>query len=220
MDTYSVVGVSTQCVPSFEQIGYVVFNCTEIFHGVLGADPSISSDTILWTHIDATTPGFNFKHDRNFECAYFSDAQLNAINNSIGGNATNDGASGKFALADDKLINPIFLAVAGLIPVQDGPVGESLSKDRNLLSTGAALVAYTPNCSIMSYDVAYDWINGSIISFSFTQPRTAAPSNLPTACRQRECRGGASSRKVGLKAYPGGGHACSSSSLDYDHEYL
>ncbi|KIY02643.1 uncharacterized protein Z520_01108 [Fonsecaea multimorphosa CBS 102226] len=182
----TTVGVSTQCVPSSsrcdvrmsgnptDESSYVVFNCTENFRGVLGADPSISNDTLLWTHTDATTPDFNFKYDRNFQYAYFSDAQLNTIYNSIGGNATNGGASGELALPDDQLINPIFLAVAGLVPVSNGPAGESLSKDRNLLSIGGAFVAYTLNCSVTSYDVAYDWINGSINSFNFSQTRNGS----------------------------------------------
>ena len=112
----TTVGVSTQCVPSSRrcdvrltgglgpETSYVVFNCTDHFRGVLGADPSISNNTLVWTHTDSTTPDFNFKYDRNFQYAYFSDPGLDKIYNSIGGNATNDGASGELALPNAELI--------------------------------------------------------------------------------------------------------------------
>ncbi|KAJ9611093.1 hypothetical protein H2200_004276 [Cladophialophora chaetospira] len=176
----TTVGVSTQCSPSSKQCNvrmaggttaetsYVVFNCTDHFRGVLGASPSISNDTIDWTHTDPTTPDFNFKYDRNFQYAYFSDPAFDTIYNSIGGNATNGGASGALAMPDNELINPIYLATAGLIPVQNGAAGESLSKDPGVFSLGGGLVAYTLACVATSYDVSYDWINGTIASFDYT----------------------------------------------------
>ena len=175
----TTVGVSTQCVPSSRRCdvrmsggtspatSYIMFNCTDNFRGVLGADPGISNDTLIWTHTDSTTPDFNFKYDRNFQYAYFSDPGLNAIYNSIGGNTTNGGASGELALPDNELINPVFLATAGLIPLQNGPAGQSLSKDSEIFSVGGALAAYTLSCSVTSYDVSYDWINGTIDSFKY-----------------------------------------------------
>ncbi|KIV82325.1 hypothetical protein PV11_04444 [Exophiala sideris] len=172
----TTLGVSTQCIPSTRKCdvrmssddSYIVFNCTTNFRGVLGASPNISSDTVDWTYTDSTTPDFNVKSDRNFQYAYFSDATLATIYNSIGGNQTNGGSSGELALPDDKLLNPFYLATAGLIPVQTGAAGDSLSNDENVFSVGGSFVAYSLNCSVTSYDVSYDWINGSINSFTYS----------------------------------------------------
>jgi hypothetical protein len=182
----ATVGVSTQCVPSSRscdvrmssganvETSYVVFNCTDQFRGVLGADPSISNNTLLWAHTDSATPDFNFKYDRNFQYAYFSDSELTTIYNSIGGNATNGGASAELALPDNELINPIFLATAGLIPLQNGPAGVSLGNDPGVFLVGGALVAYTLNCTVTSYDVSYDWINGTVDSFNYTATKNGS----------------------------------------------
>ncbi|KAG9775175.1 hypothetical protein KCU88_g5157, partial [Aureobasidium melanogenum] len=155
----TTVGVSTQCVPSTSKCdmrlsdqtdadtSFVMFNCTDNFRGVLGAPPSISNNTVLWTQTDSTTPNFNVKLDRNFQYAYFSDPEFTKIYNSIGGNLTNNGSSGDLALPDGSLLNPIYLATAGLIPVLNGPAGESLNRDEDVLS------------------VAYDWVNGAISSW-------------------------------------------------------
>lgn len=176
----STVGVSTQCVPSSWQCNvrmsddassgssYIVFNCTDNFRGVLGAGADIVNNTIIWSHAeDSTTPNFNVKSDRNFQYAYFSDAELDDIYNSIGANQTNDGNSGELALPDSALLNPIHLGVAGLIPVQNGEVGRSLAQDEALFRISDNLIAYTLNCSVTSYDVEYTWINGSVHSLSF-----------------------------------------------------
>lgn len=176
----STVGVSTQCIPSTKQCevrmsegtapedSYVVFNCTENFRGALGASPDVAKDSIVWTQTDSTTPDFNVKLDRNFQYAYFSDPELTRIYNSIGGSLNNSGSSGDLALPDNQLINPIHLATAGLIPVQNGAAGESLSADADVLSLGGSLIAYSLNCTVTSYDVFYTWVNGSINSFTHT----------------------------------------------------
>ncbi|KAK5057828.1 hypothetical protein LTR84_011829 [Exophiala bonariae] len=176
----STVGVSTQCIPSTKQCqvrmsedtspedSYVVFNCTENFRGVLGASPDVAKDSVVWTQTDSTTPDFNVKLDRNFQYAYFSDSEMAQIYNSIGGSPTNSGSSGDLALPDSKLINPIHLATAGLIPVQNGAAGESLSADADVFSLGGSLIAYSLNCTVTSYDVIYTWVNGSINSFTYT----------------------------------------------------
>ncbi|KAL2412524.1 hypothetical protein ABEF91_000287 [Exophiala dermatitidis] len=176
----TTVGVSTQCVPSTSKCdmrlsdqtdadtSFVMFNCTDNFRGVLGAPPSISNNTVLWTQTDSTTPNFNVKLDRNFQYAYFSDPEFIKIYNSIGGNLTNNGSSGDLALPDDSLLNPIYLATAGLIPVLNGPAGESLNRDEDVLSVGGSMVAYSLNCTVTSFDVAYDWVYGAISSFNYT----------------------------------------------------
>lgn len=176
----TTVGVSTQCIPSTKACevrlsdgtdpdsSFVIFNCTDSFRGVLGATPSVSNNTVVWTQTDTTTPDFNVKLDRNFQYAYFSDAGMNEIYNSIGGNLTNGGASGELALPDNSLLNPIHLATAGLVPVQNGPAGVRLSADDDVLSVGGSLVAYSLNCTVTSYEVRYAWINGTIDSFNYT----------------------------------------------------
>jgi hypothetical protein len=176
----STVDVSTQCVPSTTRCkvrmsdsttpenSYVVFNCTDNFRGVLGASPAVANDTIVWTQTDSTTPDFNVKLDRNFQYAYFSAPDLTQIYNSIGGSLTNSGSSGELALPEDDLINPIHLATAGLIPVQNGAAGESLIADADVLSVGGSLIAYSLNCTVTSYDVIYTWVNGSINTFTYT----------------------------------------------------
>ncbi|KAK5238573.1 hypothetical protein LTR47_000316 [Exophiala xenobiotica] len=182
----TTVGVSTQCLPSTGQChvrmsggvtsadSFVMFNCTNNFRGVLGASPNISSDTVLWVHTDSTTPDFNVKSDRNFQYACFSDPTLDEIYNSIGGTVSNGGASGQLALPDDRLLNPIYLATAGLVPVQTGPTGKSLASDEDMFSVGGAFVAYTLNCSVTSYDVSYTWINGTIKYFDYTATRNGS----------------------------------------------
>lgn len=175
----STVGVSTQCIPSTKECkvrmsddtapenSYVVFNCTDNFRGVLGASPDIAKDSIVWTQTDSTTPDFNVKLDRNFQYAYFSDPDLDLIYNSIGGSLNNSGSSGELALPERALINPIYLATAGLIPVQNGAAGDSLSADADVFSLGGSLIAYSLNCTVTSYDMIYTWVNGSINTFTY-----------------------------------------------------
>ena len=176
----STVGVSTQCVPSSRQCdvrmsedtnsgsSYIIFNCTDNFRGILGAGADIVNNTIIWSHAeDPSTPNFNVKSDRNFQYAYFSDAELQEIYNSIGANLTNDGNSGELAMLDSALLNPIHMGVAGLIPVQNGEEGRKLAHDDAVFGISDQLIAYTLNCSVTSFDVEYTWVNGSVDNVRF-----------------------------------------------------
>ena len=178
--TATTVGVSTQCRPMTKSCNtrlsdgatlddmYAIFNCTDNFRGVLGAPPSVSNETMEWTHTDSATPNFNVKSDRNFQYAYFSNPQLTNIYNSIGGDATNGDSSSQLALSDSELINPVHIATAGLIPLQNGPAGTSLGKDPEMLLIGGSFVAYTLNCTVTSYDVQYIWTSGRIHNITYT----------------------------------------------------
>ncbi|KPI41097.1 uncharacterized protein AB675_8049 [Cyphellophora attinorum] len=159
----STVAVSTQCFPSTQQCNvrvhegdsqndtYILFNCTENFRGVLGAPETLAADTVTWTRTDSTTPDFNFKLDRNFQRTWRSSRLV-----------------GRISLPDDKLLTTYYLAIAGLVPVQNNAEGQALLADSPsaLALPGSPLIAYTLNCSVTAHDVNYTWSNNAIHSLT------------------------------------------------------
>lgn len=171
----STIAVSTQCTPTTEQCNvrinkstnpndtYILFNCTDNFRGVLGAPETIAADTISWAHTDDTTPNFNFKLDRNFQYAYFTDPALTTPYNSIGGdpnNTTTDSTS-TLSLPDPLLLATYHLAIAGLVPAQQPSL---LSSPPNLALPIAStpLIAYTLNCTVTAHSLTYTWYANTI----------------------------------------------------------
>ena len=181
----STVAISTQCQPMTTQCNvrmnegsggpnetYILFNCTDNFRGVLGAPETVAADTITWTSTDSTTPDFNFKLDRNFQYSYFSDSDLTTPYNSIGGvpNSGSDSSSNT-SLPDSDLLSTYYLAVAGLVPVQNNADGQSLLQDTPSAFPlpGSPLIAYTLNCTITSYAITYTWSNNYLLTPSDPQ---------------------------------------------------
>jgi hypothetical protein len=175
----STIGVGTHCTPSTQRCDvrlnddanntYVLFNCTENFRGALGAPESFSAVSTSWTRTDATTPDFNFKLDRNFQYAYFSDAGLTTPYNSIGGipGSGND-SSATLALPDSSLLRTYHLAVAGIIPVQSNSADSTMLSDPSALALSPSLIAYTLNCSVSAYSINYTWSTSNILSYTST----------------------------------------------------
>lgn len=171
----STVGVSTQCYPITAECDMRItnpgvwthtgFNCSNGFFGVLGKSPNISELSSFSP--DPDVPPLAFKPAPNLEYAFFSDSELNTIYNSEGYDAENDQPTLP-PLPDDKLVNPIYLAIAGRFSQSVESVGNSMSNDSGLFQTNETdYVDFALRCPFTAYDVNYTWANGEIQDLSF-----------------------------------------------------
>lgn len=176
--TASTIGVSTQCRPMTPECdmrvggdgGYhTQFNCTSGFWGTLGKAPNITELTLssdkAW---DPYTPGMNWKPSSNLQYGCYDSAEMINPYNTIGYDPQTGDPSNIPPLPDDKLINPIYLGVAGRFAVASESAGANLSHDPGLFIGSKFYVDFTLNCSYTTYDVNYTWSNGTIEKYSFT----------------------------------------------------
>jgi len=173
----STIGVSTQCRPMTSQcnmqtIGpsgqHTQFNCTESFWGVLGKPPNVTTVA----HAKAEDPDLlpmAFKPSQSLQYAFFADSSLSTPYNTAGSNlSTGNPELGSPTLPDSGLINPVFVAVAGRISIDDTSVFSNLSSDPGMFKTAFTWIDVTLNCSYTTFDVNYTLAKGAIHNTSST----------------------------------------------------
>ena len=167
----STVGVATQCsliTPNCKMLRTgndnqdTQFNCSSSFYGILGLPP-VQSDSGNVT--DPNVPPLNWKPFENLQYGYYTDPQLTQSYDTGAFNSSTDAldVSGT-CVPDAKLINPVYLGVAGRVtgPVLSGDPGVMDSQD-------GTYVDFVMSCSYTTYEVNYTWFNGTIQDVSFTQ---------------------------------------------------
>jgi hypothetical protein len=174
----STIGVSTQCRPMTSQchmktVGpsgrHTQFNCTDNFWGVLGKPPNVTTVTQAKAE-DPDLPPMAFKPSQSLQYAFFTDPSLNTPYNTAGSNlSTGNPEFGSPTLPDSDLINPVFVAVAGRISIDDTSVFSNLSSDPGMFSTTFTWIDVTLNCSYTTFDVNYTWAKGAIHNTSSTR---------------------------------------------------
>jgi hypothetical protein len=171
----STIGVSTQCQPMTSQCNmqtvgpsvgtsrqYTQFNCTESFWGLLGRPPNVTTVTQAKAE-DPHIPPMAFKPSQSLQYAFFIDPSLSTPYNTAGSNlSTGNDEVGSPPLPDSGLINPVFVAVAGRISVDDTSVLSNLSRDPGMFDPKLAWIDVTLNCSYATFDVNYTWAKGAI----------------------------------------------------------
>jgi hypothetical protein len=173
----STIGVSTQCRPMTSQcnmrtIGpsgqHTQFNCTDSFWGVLGKPPNVT--TVAHAKADdPDLPPMAFKPSQSLQYAFFMDPSLQIPYNTAGSNlSTGNPEVGSPTLPDSSLINPVFVAVAGRISIDDTSVFSNLSSDPNMFKTTFSWMDVTLNCSYTTFDVNYTLAKGAIRNTSST----------------------------------------------------
>jgi hypothetical protein len=171
----STVGVSTQCYPVTSECSMRItnpgvwthtgFNCSSGFFGVLGKSPNISELSSFSP--DPDVPPLAFKPAPNLQYAFFTDSDLKTIYDSEGYNSEDDRPELP-PLPDAKLINPIYLGMAGRISSSDLSVGNSMSNDSGVFQTNmTSYLDFALRCPFTAYDVNYTWANGEIQDLSF-----------------------------------------------------
>lgn len=174
----STIGVSTQCRPMTSECDmriasnesyHTQFNCTSGFWGTLGKAPNITelslSNDKAW---DPYTPGMNWKPSSNLQYGCYDSVEMINPYNTIGYDPQTGNPSNIPPLPDDKLINPIYLGVAGRFAIASESAGVSLSHDSGVFIGSKFYVDFALNCSYTTYDVNYTWSNGTIEMYSFT----------------------------------------------------
>jgi hypothetical protein len=172
----STIGVSTQCRPITSKCDMRItnpgvwthtgFNCSSGFFGVLGKSPNISEFITGFTP-DPDLPPLEFKPAPNLQYGFFTDSTLTTPYNSEGYDPETDQPTLP-PLPDTKLINPIYLGIAGRFSVLAQSAGSSLSNDSGVFQTNETnYFDFALGCPIMAYDVNYTWANGEIQDVSF-----------------------------------------------------
>lgn len=171
----STIGVSTQCRPmtracqfrnmtrtkgdsEFPMAG---FNCTENFWGVL-LDGDIQPNSSNWVSGSLDVAPFSVHDFITLTYGYFSHDLVNPYN-SLGGDLESGLLSDpEKMVADSDLLNPIGLAVATVIQTVLGPAGDALRQDPDMAPYARRTSLIALNCSFATYDVEYDFVNGTV----------------------------------------------------------
>ena len=132
---------------------------------MLGKSPNISELTGISP--DPDVPPLVFKPAPNLEYGFFTDSDLNTPYNSEGYDAQTDQPTLP-PLSDGKLVNPVYLGIAGRFSESDQSVGNSMANDSGLFQMNeTAFVDFALRCPFTAYDVNYTWANGEIQDLSF-----------------------------------------------------
>lgn len=171
----STIGVSTQCshVPgdcNMSRTGNAdldtQFNCSSSFYGILGLPP-VMSDAGNRPQ-DPNVPPLGWKPFQNLQYGFFADPQLRqpyatgAFNSTTG-----DLDVSGMCVPDAKLIDPVYLGVAGRFDV--GQSSGSLGNYSGMMKGLQSYVDFILSCSYTTYEVNYTWFNGSIQDASFSR---------------------------------------------------
>jgi hypothetical protein len=171
----STVGVSTQCSLvtgncNMSRTGNAdldtQFNCSDGFYGILGLPP-VMSDAGNGPN-DPNVPPLGWKPFQNLQYGFYADPQLRqpyatGAFNSTTGDLDVSGT----CVPDAKLINPVYLGVAGRFDV--GGSSGSLENDPGMMKGLQNYVDFVLSCSYTTYEVNYTWFNGSIQDASFSR---------------------------------------------------
>jgi hypothetical protein len=172
----STIGVSTQCQPITSECDMRIanpgvgthtgFNYSSGFFGVLGKSPNIS-EFITGFSPDPDLPPLGFKPAPNLQYGFFTDSNLSTPYNPEGYDLETDQPTLP-PLPDTKLINPIYLGIAGRFSMSARSAGNSFSNDSGVFQTNETdFIDFALRCPIMAYDVNYTWANGGIQGLSF-----------------------------------------------------
>jgi hypothetical protein len=175
----STLGVSTQCqlmtpICRIKHLSNILtqFNCTETFFGVLGKPANITYN-MFSKGLDPDVPGLAWKISPSLEYAFYSDDKLRVPYNTQGYDPITGNMSPNLpTMPDSKLVNPVYLAVAGRITNGDMAFNSTLAAKSPvplfLPTYGGAIFDFFLNCSYTTYDVEYIIVNGTTQSdFSF-----------------------------------------------------
>ena len=184
----STIGVSTQCRTitndchmhlilgddngsnNTGQELFTKFNCSKAFWGTL-------SNNIVgefgWKPDNFSVPAYNYKGTtKTYQYGYYSDAELEQPYSTHGPNPFSVTSLDPGAIVPDSdLINPIYYALAIIIPNSNVDTSRDLIKDNVVFPTSnnTAMLAYSLSCSLATYNVDYQWVNNSILRANFTQ---------------------------------------------------
>jgi hypothetical protein len=142
------------------------FNCSGSFYGILGLPP-VMSDSGNGPK-DPNVPPLDWKPFQNLQYGFYTDAQLRQPYATGAFNSTTGDldVSGP-CLPDAKLINPVFLGVAGRFDL--GGSSGSLENYPGMMKGLQNYVDFVLSCSYTTYEVNYTWFNGSIQDASCTR---------------------------------------------------
>ena len=176
----TTLGVSTQCqfmtpMCKIKHISEILtqFNCSESFFGVLGKPANISYD-LLSKAQDPDVPGLAWKISPSLEYMFYSDPNLQVPYNVLGLDPeTGNGDPNLPLLPNSKLVNPVYLAVAGRVSISDISLESTLatqsSSDLFVPTDNDGVFDFFLNCSYTTYDVEYTMFNGTTQpDFTFT----------------------------------------------------
>jgi hypothetical protein len=175
----STIGVSTQCSPisskcnmraSEIDVFHTQFNCSPSFWGVLGKPPNITEINENKTKsVDPDLPGLDWKPSPDLQYGYFRDTELVSPYNPIGYNPeTGDPDPSIPCIPDDKLLNPVYLGVAGRFAVDSEAAGSLLSNDSGLWKGPNQYIDFALGCFYRTYDVNYTWVRPHHRCYSFS----------------------------------------------------
>ena len=181
----STLSVSTTCKLITEQCnpkwyngnttgGLDQFKCSDAFYGIIGADPVTSQ---FDSQVDLNISVLSFKPSSNLQFGYFTDSELQHIYNPIGYSAAR-GTSSYFTgqpLANDELINPVHLGVAGRFAQSGELTYGQLDKLQGFFAnTYNGFTDFVLSCEITTYDTEYVWIDGQFAGISSTTPQNGS----------------------------------------------
>ena len=168
----STLGVSTQCqlmtpICRIKHLSILLtqFNCTDTFFGVLGKAVNVSYN-LTFKAVDPDVPGLAWKVSPGLEYAFYSDGKLLVPYNSQGYNPITGNLDAELPLMPDtKLVNPVYLAVAGRMTTAYVVVNSSLGANSAAPlfqpTYDGEIFDFFLNCSYTTYDVEYSMINGT-----------------------------------------------------------
>ncbi|KIW90132.1 uncharacterized protein Z519_09563 [Cladophialophora bantiana CBS 173.52] len=166
----STIGISTSCKPITDKCQFGVwgtndaysgFYCSPYFYGVLGKTAIIANDST--TTDDPDIPPLASKLSPNLQIAFFEDEALGIPYNTRAYDL-NTGKSNTSIplLPDDKLVNEVWVAVAGRVPTSALRANSELGGDPNFFKGTELLLDIVIRCRYQALDVEYTWFNGTV----------------------------------------------------------
>jgi hypothetical protein len=141
-------------------IFHTQFNCSRSFWGVLGKPPNITEINENKTKaVDPDLPGLDWKPSPNLQYGYFRDVELDNPYNPIGYNPeTGDPDVSIPCIPDNKLLNPVYLGMAGRLTVDSEAAGSPLNNDSGVWKGPNQYFDFALSCSFTTFDVNYSWV--------------------------------------------------------------
>lgn len=168
----STVGVAASCqlvspsVCAVKAIGNdninTQFNCSDVFFGVLGKSPNISSANGEKA-IDPDLSPLGFKPAVNLQFAFFNDTNLSTIYNPESWDPETNQPDELNVIPDDQLLNPFFVSTAARVAVNTFTATSNITtSEPDVFNSENGFLDLIMTCSVTSYSVNYTWYKSSI----------------------------------------------------------
>jgi hypothetical protein len=174
----NTIGVSTKCTPITDTCRprnlddastRTVFNCSDEFGGVIG-QPPVTPMNESFTILDPDTPPLIMKPSAYLQFGFYRDADLSVTYNPVNYNVSKEGWAILFGEssktpcpADNALLSPAYMGVAGRFSVLYAKAGIDLTNDTGLFNR-STYIDFMFGCSLEAFEVEYVWARGEVRS--------------------------------------------------------